>query len=666
MRLNTSSAPVLFFSILAFVLAGAGCRYLPSEGLKTDAGKDARQSGQDEQAAASTELQKQSERRADGANTKGMAARLQRARTLLRNGKNGEALQLLQSMSSSESGDGLGAEQVKSLLDEAESADPAIEEVQDRMALPQNYGQTATISRDTESIATPPGPMEELIKRKVTLHLDEASVPSIVFKLSEIEGLNIIADQALTQQGPGGGGNQLTLHVEGVPLKEVLSYIARNMGIAFHLGENVIWVTEAEDQERKGPELKTKIYPLRSGFVPQSGGNGDAGGGSSSDGIGGTDFSSSAGGASGMGLFGDGDSSSSEMSSSTSGSEDAELYTALQMTLSGGPEEAFFKIFKKRNMLLVRDTRERLETVEKLLQKFDRVPKQILIEARFLTISQNDLKELGMELERLEKQADGDLNEALETLLVQGRTVPQEAQGSGTLGIQISGILGSQEYEALLHVLQEYGQARTLSAPRVTVMNNEQAKIHRGKTDYFYVVEDFDLESTGGENPSQRVVPTGNIEEFNFGITLVVKASVGRDASDILLALNPQIKTFLKEKQVSIPISDLQADDQTDGDQQTGDGADSTPTVGKTTMPIFRQNNVNTTAVVQNNETVVLGGMISNRRETRVNKVPLLADIPLIGHLFRYKKEALEPEHLIIFVNARLVDPSGKYVEYEE
>lgn len=70
---------------------------------------------------------------------------------------------------------------------------------------------------------------------------------------------------------------------------------------------------------------------------------------------------------------------------------------------------AKFRIFPHRNLVIVRDTRERLERVDRFMEQFDRAPKQVLIEARFITISQSDLFKLGFSLDKIVLPREGDL-----------------------------------------------------------------------------------------------------------------------------------------------------------------------------------------------------------------------------------------------------------------
>ena len=72
---------------------------------------------------------------------------------------------------------------------------------------------------------------------------------------------------------------------------------------------------------------------------------------------------------------------------------------------------------------------------------------------------------------------------------------------------------------------------------------------------------------------------------------------------------------------------------------------------------------VATTVEVQSGETVVLGGMIDNKKIRTVKKIPLLGDLPLLGWLFRRTTTQVTPQNLLIFVTANVINSRGEYVK---
>ena len=79
-------------------------------------------------------------------------------------------------------------------------------------------------------------------------------------------------------------------------------------------------------------------------------------------------------------------------------------------------------------------------------------------------------------------------------------------------------------------------------------------------------------------------------------------------------------------------------------------------------QPFFPSRSINTSILIYDGATVVMGGMISEIRQSVDDKIPFLGEIPIFGRLFRSKSDSSEKRNLLIFVTARLVDPAGRRV----
>ena len=149
-------------------------------------------------------------------------------------------------------------------------------DVTSRSILPDRYGVRRNIKGETEPLRTAPSKMLAVLKKPVTIHLEEASLAAFASQIAESQGVNIVADSTI------GEGATVTIHVEDTPLSEVLTYVGRNMGVTFSVGENLIWATAQDAGEGPLP-LETRIYRLRKGLAgdelvrPTSGGGGGGG-----------------------------------------------------------------------------------------------------------------------------------------------------------------------------------------------------------------------------------------------------------------------------------------------------------------------------------------------------------------------------------------------------
>ena len=494
-------------------------------------------------------------------------------------------------------------------------------EVDDKLTLPGNYGKTIVIDSSLDPLELPQGKMEDLINRKVSMALENASVGTIVDFLNE-NGLNVIADDALLGDKPE--TKTLTLKVNDVPLKEIFSYIARNMGIAFYIGENLVWITAGE--ETSGPKLETRILRLRQGFVPSVPQGGGAPGATTGGG----------GGAPQV--------------------EDTELADVLEAFLEGSPEGSSYQIFKTRNILVIRNTRENIRFVEQILHEFDKPPLQVVIEARFVTVSSGDLKDVGVQISQTEQTGtrDHDRGESgirgHEANFLTSLGQLDEANGMGAL--TLSGVIGRRLFDVVIQAIENKESSVTLSVPRVTVMNNRSARIRKGTKIYYFDEYELSTIDRGDNGTEERLVPSGDPTELPLGLTFDVNVNIGNDGRTVLLGLHPEIVEFIAWEDYLTTGDD--DDDSSSSDSGTG--------LTQVKLPRTHEQSVMTTVGVQSGETVVLGGMIEQSKKHTVKKIPLLGDLPLIGWLFRRTTTENEPVNLLIFVTATVINDRGEYV----
>ncbi|MBR6372448.1 MAG: hypothetical protein IKS20_04640, partial [Victivallales bacterium] len=412
-----------------------------------------------------------------------------------------------------------------------------LDETQKKLYLPENYDKTVTSSEELLPIEMPETETEQRFRTKCILKnfkCQNATIPEIAAEIKRASGINVIADDSIDV-----GGKTLTLDVDNVPLEEVLRYITRNMGLSFYMGENMLWITAAEKDEAAKKAMETRIIRLHHGTVPTV-----------PDGPGAKGSEDSAG--------------------SVEQKEDNELQEALELLLGNGPDGANFRIFKDRNIVLIRDTRENIRLAEKVIKEFDKPPYQVSIEARFITVSKDDLVDVGTEITQKSAswtnetiddsrvgttgalQAAGYNNslgkEAIRTinaLTELGTIKAGNAEGVGL--INFSGVIANRTFDILVTALDKKDSTVTLSIPKVTVMNNRQARIRKG--DKLYYFEDYDVESIDRgdtHGTDQILVPSGSPTELPIGLTFDVKVNVGNDGKTILLGLKPEIVELKK------------------------------------------------------------------------------------------------------------------------
>jgi type IV pilus assembly protein PilQ len=392
------------------------------------------------------------------------------------------------------------------------------------------------------------------------------------------------------------------------------------MGLHFEVGENLVWIVDAKDAAKSGFE-ETRFYRLRRGFVMPA-------------------------------QFGP-----SEVNETRVKDKDKETVTSNRkledFVRDGAPtaptiDQAIRQFFGgskylidyERNIIVATGTRAHHRTLEEIIKEFDRPIQQVLIEARFITITESAFQQLGVNWET-------------------GRAanVPRSAvdfTGLGAnvgLGLQktFTDIMGDDSLTATLNAIEQSGESQTLSAPRLTVINNRPATIRDGLTQYFY--EEYTVSQTILENRStSSLVPKGKPTKLTAGVSLDVLASIGGDGRSIMLALKPAVSQDV-ELVTFATVSDL-------------DAAGRVVNTFDIRLPQSRDQEISTRVIVQSGETVVMGGVIENEQTTFTESVPILGKLPIIGAAFRTKTEISKPRYLLIFVTATLLSESGEFIRY--
>ncbi|MFO8027059.1 MAG: type II secretion system protein GspD, partial [Opitutales bacterium] len=297
-----------------------------------------------------------------------------------------------------------------------------------------------------------------------------------------------------------------------------------------------------------------------------------------------------------------------------------------------------YMIDYERNVIVARGTREELATLEAIIEEFDRPIQQVLIEARFITVTEAAFLQLGATWETGRTAVDD--------------RVPFDFTGFGTevgLGLQetFTDVFSRDNLSVTLNALEQSGESETLSAPRLTVLNNRPAVITDGKTQYYY--EEYTVSQTILERQSSStLVPEGKPTKIVSGVSLEVLASIGGDGESIMLALAPKVTSEVE----LVTFAEVRDRDEEGKLVSSFD----------IRLPESRDQELATRAVVQSGETVVMGGVMERDRSTFVESVPLLGNLPVLGAAFRNRTEVDQPRYLLVFVTASLLSETGEFI----
>jgi type IV pilus secretin PilQ/predicted competence protein len=290
---------------------------------------------------------------------------------------------------------------------------------------------------------------------------------------------------------------------------------------------------------------------------------------------------------------------------------------------------------KRTNSLIISESEDGLKYIEEWIRRLDTKPYQVSIEAKIVDISLDDLGELGVNWGVQTRTLGTDAGSPLSYLPGVGIpgtnvSITQTAPYAGSAltmmeAESLMGVPGAAQFRfgfltesmmvgAQIGALVTQGKANVLSSPRVTTMSNKTASIVAGQSIPYKVV----TQQPGG-GPTQE-----SYAFLDAGVRLTVTPIVSPDKW-ITLVVQPN---------VSIP------------------GAAS----GAGVPPPVKTRTTDVTVMVRNNETLVIGGLISDSDLETIRKIPLIGDIPLLGALFKYRSTSKTKSELVILITPRIIE----------
>ncbi|MEW6556517.1 MAG: type IV pilus secretin PilQ [Elusimicrobiota bacterium] len=270
----------------------------------------------------------------------------------------------------------------------------------------------------------------------------------------------------------------------------------------------------------------------------------------------------------------------------------------------------------RTNSVIVTSTPEGLLRAQTLIKKLDVKPEQVLIEAKIVEIQFETSKDLGIEWNLAKGDIAGGDTSGIGTSdsdsVDYGATEEDKREPSGvgvaapsasTVGSFTFGYFKSDMLlTARLAAAQAKGNAKVLSQPRVATLNNMEAKIVVG--DQIPIPQT--TVTTAGATQSTTYITTG--------IQLTVTPTINADGR-ITMNVKPEVSY-----------------------------------AGGGTPPRISTRNAETTVLVKDGETIVIGGMITDQERNSISQVPLLGDLPVLGSFFKNQHNEKTKTELLVFV----------------
>jgi type IV pilus assembly protein PilQ len=268
------------------------------------------------------------------------------------------------------------------------------------------------------------------------------------------------------------------------------------------------------------------------------------------------------------------------------------------------PDRGRLSVDSRTNMVIITDTQTKIDQAQELIYRLDTVTPQIMIEARVVEVTKDFSRSLGMawNLSNASSATSGFADDF-------GVAINQSATAGISGEFSFFSLFGSSvtALNAQLEAAEETGDSKIISSPRVLTLDNKTATITQG-FEYAYQEES----SSGGTTTSFKDI-------------------------DLSLEVTPHVTP---DKRISMKVS------------LTKNDVFSVTTTG---VPTLATNETETELLVNDNETVVIGGVVKTSKTDDDSGLPFLTGIPVLGKLFGISKEEESRSELLIFITPSIV-----------
>ena len=297
-------------------------------------------------------------------------------------------------------------------------------------------------------------------------------------------------------------------------------------------------------------------------------------------------------------------------------------------TSSTGSNEVNIQADDTNNALVITASPAKYESLRRIVYQLDVRRAQVLVEAIIAEVSTGLSKELGVQFAYLPTERSSGTTPAVGALLPNtGASLPAlfADSVSDTLGAVSSGFFagaaklsGKDRFAALLRALEGDVATNILSTPTLVTLDNEEAEIVVAQNVPFITGQ----YTNTGSGTDTAVNPFQTIEREDVGLTLRITPQINEGDS---------VKLDVEQEVSSLSPSPVATD------------------------LITNKRSIKTTVLVRDQQTIVLGGLIEDTFRDNVQKVPILGDIPLLGHLFKSTTTTKDKQNLMVFIRPVII-----------
>ncbi|MDQ8193043.1 secretin N-terminal domain-containing protein [Coraliomargarita sp. SDUM461004] len=300
----------------------------------------------------------------------------------------------------------------------------------------------------------------------------------------------------------------------------------------------------------------------------------------------------------------------------------------------------------RSNALVITERPSRMNKIQEIIERLDKATDQVMIESKFIEITNTDTKNLGVNWASLSGYSasagpfqrewsrersstntttsgtidDAGVNSDDGVTYDNGTTFSDTITNVASTSRLDTALFSADQFEVILSALNTQDDIKLVSNPTVVTLNNTQAKIAIGER---YPIPEYTFNAETG----QRQLDEINYEDI--GINLDVTPQVN-SAGFINLKIIPEVSS-----------------------------SDRFALIENTEIPIIESRRTETTIMIKDGYTLAIGGLVEDGITKRDTKVPVLGNLPGVGRLFSSESDEVTQRNLIIFITAKTLNPDG-------
>lgn len=464
---------------------------------------------------------------------------------------------------------------------------------------------TISLKRPVDKNPFKPRAAQSYTGKKISLDFQDIEVRRVLQLLADFTGINMVA--ADTVQG------NITLRLKDVPWDQALDIILKTKNLDKRRNGNVIWIApvaeliKAEEEEAKAIAQSVKLAPLQTEYIQLNYAKA-------------ADIEK---------LITDGKNASNSRGGTNSGSGTDPLGDSVGSLLS---PRGTVSVDPRTNTLIINDTSAKIDQIRQMIDLLDVQVQQVMVEVRIVRATTDFTKEMGVKWGILSQgiNSNNDLlvggsDQTLWDLKTPDDDGKYTIQRPDNLNVDLGvtnpagqiafSLISLSDFmlDLELSALQADGYGEVISTPKILTGDKQKAKV-----------------ATGQEVPYQTTTNSAS------GSTATTSFKEALLSLEVTPSITPDGKV-----QMQLDI----AKDSIAGEAPNGE-------------LILNKNTITTNVLVNNGETIILGGVFEQTTSKSQTKVPFLGDIPYLGWLFRKDTKSDDKQELLIFVTPRIVNDS--------